>query len=150
MLIMLKHKLGFIVFTAGVFLAGFFLQRLLPSDPMVHAQSAHRVFEIRTYTAADGKLPGLQARFRNHTMQIFERHGITNIGYWVPQDAPQSQNTLIYVLAHKNRETAKQSFAAFGADPEWQKVQAESEVNGRLVTKVSSVFADPTDFSPLK
>lgn len=147
---MMRHKIGFIAFTVGVFLAGFFLRSALPAGPVAHAQAAHRVFEIRTYTAPDGKLPELQARFRNHTMRIFERHGMTNIGYWVPQDVPMSQNTLVYVLAHRNRETAKQSWAAFGKDPEWRKVAEESQVNGRLTSKVESLFVDPTDFSPLK
>ena len=147
---MMRHKIGFIAFTVGVFMAGFVLRSALPAGLVAHAQAAHRVFEIRTYTAPDGKLPELQARFRNHTMRIFERHGMTNIGYWVPQDAPMSQNTLVYVLAHENRETAKQSWAAFGKDPEWRKVAEESQVNGRLTSKVESLFVDPTDFSPLK
>ena len=89
---------------------------------VAHAQNAGRVFELRTYTAPDGKLPDLQARFRNHTMRIFEKHGIKNVGYWVPQDAPAKDNTLIYVISHESREAAKKSWAAFGADPEWQKV----------------------------
>ena len=146
----MRHKIGFIAFTAGVFMAGFVLWSALPTGLVAHAQAAHRVFEIWTYTAPDGKLPELQSRFRNHTMRIFERHGMTNIGYWVPQDAPMSQNTLVYVLARENREAAKQSWAAFGKDPEWRKVAEESQVNGRLTSKVESLFVDPTDFSPLK
>jgi hypothetical protein len=110
----------------------------------------HRVFELRTYTCNEGKLPDLLARFRNHTTKIFERHGMTNIAYWVPQDAPNSQNTLIYVIAHASREAAKKNWAEFGADPEWQKVQKDSEANGKIVNKVVSVFMDPTDFSPVK
>lgn len=147
---MLKRKVTFVALTCGVFLAGFFVRGMLPAAPVAHAQSANRVFEIRTYTAPDGKLPELQARFRNHTTRIFERHGITNVAYWVPQEAPQSQNTLIYVLAHRSRDAAKQSWAAFGADPEWRKVAAESQVNGRLTSKIESLFVDPTDYSPLK
>lgn len=141
---------GWIGFTAIVFLAGFFVRDLLPAGPVAHARAANRVFELRTYTAPDGKLPELQARFRNHTTRIFSRHGMTNVGYWVPQDAPASQNTLIYILAHENREAAKKSWDAFREDPEWKKVAAESQVNGRIVSKVESVFIDPTDFSPLK
>jgi len=71
------------------------------------------VFELRTYTCFEGKLPDLLTRFRDHTMQIFEKHGMTSIAYWVPQDAPLSQNTLIYVLAHPSREAAKKNWAAF-------------------------------------
>jgi hypothetical protein len=114
------------------------------------AQQATRVFEIRTYTCNEGKLPDLLARFRNHTVQIFEKHGMTSIGYWVPQDAPLSQNTLIYILAHPSREAAKKNWAAFQSDPEWQKVQKESEANGKIVNNVVSVFMDATVFSAIK
>jgi hypothetical protein len=75
---------------------------------------------------------------------------MTNIGYWTPQDEPRSQNTLIYIIAHPSREAAKASWAAFAADPEWKKVSAESQVNGRIVEKVESVFLNATDYSPLK
>jgi hypothetical protein len=118
--------------------------------PPAVAQEHGRVFELRTYTCNEGKLPDLLARFRNHTMAIFEKHGMTNIAYWVPEDAPASQNTLIYVIAHASREAAKKNWEEFGKDPEWQKVQKESEANGKIVSKVESVFMDPTDFSPMK
>lgn len=114
------------------------------------AQARPRVFEIRTYTAHEGRLDALHARFRNHTTRLFERHGITNVGYWTPRDAPQSQNTLIYVLAHPDRETAKKSWDAFRSDPEWQKARAASEANGPIVSKVESLFLDATDYSPLR
>jgi hypothetical protein len=114
------------------------------------AQQPTRVFELRTYTCFEGKLPDLLARFRNHTVQIFEKHGIISIGYWVPQDAPASGNTLIYMLAHPSREAAQKNWDAFRNDPEWQKVQKESEANGKIVSKVESVFTDATDFSPIK
>jgi hypothetical protein len=116
----------------------------------VQAQAATRVFELRTYTAPEGKLADLEARFRNHTIQIFNNHGMTSIGYWVPQDAPLSQNTLIYILAHQSREAAAKNWAEFRSDPEWQRVSTESQVNGRIVSKVVSVFADPADYSPMK
>jgi hypothetical protein len=118
--------------------------------PPAGAQEHGRVFELRTYTCNEGKLPDLLARFRDHTMSIFEKHGMTNIAYWVPQDAPMHENTLIYVIAHASREAAKKNWAEFGSDPEWQKVQKDSEANGKIVSKVVSVFMDPTDFSPLK
>ena len=116
----------------------------------VEAQNANRVFELRTYTAPDGKLPELQARFRNHTMRIFERHGMKNVGYWVPQDAPAKDNTLIYIISHESRDAAKQSWAAFGKDPEWQKVAKESQMNGKIVAGITSVYMDATDYSPIK
>ncbi|MBI3695312.1 MAG: NIPSNAP family protein, partial [Acidobacteria bacterium] len=76
--------------------------------------------------------------------------GMTNVGYWVPQDEPASKNTLIYIISHKSREAAKKSWDAFRADPEWKKVQAESEKDGKIVDKVVSVFMTPTDYSKLK
>jgi hypothetical protein len=118
--------------------------------PPAGAQEHARVFELRTYTCYEGKLPDLLARFRNHTMRIFEKHGMTSIAYWVPQDSPASQNTLIYIIAHPSREAAKKNWAEFGKDPEWQKVQKDSEANGKIVSKVESVFMEPTDFSPMK
>jgi hypothetical protein len=114
------------------------------------ADSPSRVFEIRTYTAEDGKLDALNARFRDHATKLFEKHGIQSIGYWIPADEPRSKNTLIYIVAHPSREAAKQNWQEFQNDPEWQKVKAESEADGKLVTKVESVFVNPTDYSPLK
>ncbi len=139
-----------IAFTAFVFAAGAFAGRMFGPDAVASAQQKNRVFEIRTYTTNEGKLDALNARFRDHTTTIFKRHGMENIGYWVPQDAPLSQNTLIYIIAHESREQAKKNWAAFGADPEWVKVRTESEANGKIVSKVESVFVDPTDYSPIK
>ena len=130
--------------------AGFGLGSLSPLSPAVQAQATGRVFELRTYTAPDGKLGALHARFRDHTMQIFQKHGMTSIGYWTPQDAPLSQNTLVYIISHASREAAKQNWAEFRADPEWQKVAAESQVDGPIVAKVESVFMDATSYSPMK
>jgi len=115
-----------------------------------HAQSTGRVFELRTYTCNEGKLPDLEKRFRDHTIAIFQRHHMVSAGYWIPQDVPRSGDTLIYILAHPSRDEAKANWAAFQADPEWQKVRAESEANGKIVNHVDSVFMDPADFSPLK
>jgi hypothetical protein len=109
-----------------------------------------RVFELRTYITHEGKLEALQARFRNHTTRLFEKHGMTNIGYWVPQDSPQSGNTLIYVISHASRQAAGQNWEAFRNDPEWQKVQRESEAGGKIVSKIESVFLDATDYSPIR
>ena len=133
-----------------ILFAGFAAGSIFKAGAAVNAQAGTRVFEIRTYTAPEGKLDALHARVRDHTLRIFAKHGMTSIGYFKPQDAPLSQNTLIYVLAHPSREAAKKNWADFQADPEWQKVSTESQVNGRIVTKVESVFADPADYSPIK
>ncbi len=114
------------------------------------AAGKNRVFEIRTYTANEGKLDALHARFRDHTMRIFKKHGMTSVAYFSPLDEPLSKNTLIYILAFPSREAAKKSWDDFRNDPEWKKVAAESEANGRLVSHVDSKFVEPTDYSPMK
>ena len=119
------------------------------ASSVAHAQGG-KVFEMRTYTAPDGKLPNLQARFRDHTIRIFNKHNMKSVGYWVPQDAPAKDNTLVYIISHDSREAAKKSWADFQADPEWKKVSAESQVDGPIVSKVVSVFMDATDYSPIK
>ena len=136
--------------SSALLLAVGFACGLLTEKTPVNAQAANRVFEMRTYTAPEGKLGELQARFRNHTIRIFNKHNMTSIGYWVPQDSPAHDNTIVYLLAHKSRDEAKKSWAAFAADPEWQKVNTESQINGKIVAKVESVFLDPTDFSQIK
>jgi predicted GIY-YIG superfamily endonuclease len=105
------------------------------------------VYELRTYTTYPGKLDDLHKRFREHTMQLFEKHGIKNVAYFVPRDKP---DTLIYLIAHKSHEAALQSWAAFRSDPEWQRVSKESEKNGKIVKNVVSVYMTPTDYSPIK
>jgi hypothetical protein len=108
------------------------------------------VYELRTYTAADGKLDALKARFKNDTIRIFKKHGMESVGYWVPEDSDKSRNTLIYILKHPSREEAEKHWTDFQNDPEWKKVSAESEANGKLVLKVERVWLDPTEFSGLK
>ena len=105
-----------------------------------------RCFEMRVYYAPAGKLDDLHARFRHHTIKLFEKHGITNIGYWTPFE--NAENKLIYILASPTREARDASWEAFTADPDWKKAHAESEKNGKLVSKVESTFLSATDFSP--
>ena len=112
--------------------------------------AATRVFEIRTYYTLPGRLDALHKRFREHTMKLFEKHGMTNVAYWTPQDSPGKDNTLVYVISHESREAAKKNWAEFSADPEWQKIAADSQLDGKIVEKVVSVFVDATDYSPLK
>jgi NIPSNAP len=110
-----------------------------------------RCFELRTYYVAPGKLEALNARFRDHTCALFKKHGMEIVGFWIPTDKEQgAENKLVYMLAHKSREAAKQSWKDFQSDPEWQKVRAESEANGKLTEKIESVFMTATDYSPLK
>ncbi|GBD35948.1 hypothetical protein HRbin36_01064 [bacterium HR36] len=104
------------------------------------------VYELRIYYAAPGKMDALLARFRQHTTKLFEKHGIVNIGYWVPVD--EKDQRLIYIVAFTNAEAREKAWKAFAADPEWQRVRAETERGGRLVTKVESYLMRPTDYSP--
>jgi len=109
-----------------------------------------RVFELRTYYAAPGKMEALHARFKNHTNKLFVKHGMTLIGYWVPTDPKEAQQKLIYILAYPSREAADKSWKAFRDDPDWKAAKDASEKNGTLVEKVESVFLNPTDYSPIK
>lgn len=118
------------------------------------AGAGDRVFELRTYTCNDGKLPALHSRFRDHTCALFEKHGMTNIGYWSPTE-PQggADKKLIYILAHASKEAGMKSFDDFRSDPEWVKAKAESEKDGPITAKtdgVKSVYMKATDFSPIK
>jgi len=128
------------------------IRKLLPLLLLLGALgfAESRVYELRTYTCYEGKLDALKARFRDHTIRIFKKHGMESVGYWVPQDGERSKNTLIYILAHPSREAAAKNWADFAADPEWKKVAAESEANGKILQKVESVFMEPTEFSQLK
>ncbi len=138
---------GGIAFTLVVFLSGYWLRS--PS-PAVHAQTDHRTFELRTYHTYPGKLEPLLTRFRDHTIEIFNKHGMTSIGYWLPTDEPLKGKTLVYMLAFPSREAATKAWTEFRNDPEWKKVAAASEANGKLVQKVDDVFLDPADFSEIK
>jgi NIPSNAP protein len=138
-----------IVATTSIFAAGVVTGFLVRPLTAVHAQGS-RVFELRTYTAPEGKLDALQQRFRDHTRRIFDRHGMTSIGYWVPQDEPLKSNTLVYILAHPSRDEAKRHWAEFQADPEWKQVAADSQKDGPIVSKIVSIFMDAADYSALK
>ena len=115
------------------------------------ASAQSRVFELRIYTANEGKLEALKARFRDHTVALFKKHHLDVIAYWTPQaDDPKSKDTLIYIVAHPSREVAAQNWKAFDGDPEWIKVKAESEKDGPPVKKYDSTFMDALPFSAMK
>ena len=133
-----------------VFAAGYVHGGVIQPWKGVRAQSNDRVFELRTYTAPEGKLDALQARFRDHSVEILARHGMKSVGYWVPEDAPLSENTLIYILEHDSLAAAASSWQSFGKDPEWRRVAEESQRDGRLVTSVVSVHMGAADHSPMQ
>jgi hypothetical protein len=113
-------------------------------------ENSERIYELRTYKATPGNLDALMKRFRDHTMRIFEKHGMTNVMYWTPTDEPDSADTLVYVLSHPSREAANSAWRAFSQDPEWQKVNEESNVNGPILLSVERRYMKSTDFSPNK
>jgi len=130
-----------VVVAVGAFLAGMFVNPYRMAD----AQAMNHVYELRTYTTEEGQLPTLLARFGGGETTLFEKHGMTGVGYWVPVDEPESANTLVYLLAHESREAAVASWRAFGGDPEWRTMRTAQPVT---LTNLVSVFMSPTDFSP--
>ena len=126
--------------SAGAFAAGF----CVGQEKKVNT----RIYELRTYTTHEGRLPALNKRFAEHTMKLFEKHGMKNEMYWIPTDPAKKDNTLIYVVSHDSQEAADKSWKAFGADPEWQAARDASERDGKIVAKVERVFMTRTDYSP--
>ncbi len=129
------------------------LLSLLPFSVLYAADAAAtdaakdtRCYELRVYTAGEGKLDALHARFRDYTCKLFEKHGITNVGYWVPLE--NTEHKLYYIISFPSRAAQKTSWAAFMADPDWKSALAASEKDGKLVTHVDSTFMHATDFSP--
>lgn len=142
----MKTIIATLLFTATL-LTSFAAETNTPVSPSIAKDS--RCFELRTYYAAPGKMEALNARFRDHTCALFKKHGMEIVGFWIPTEGDKT-NTLVYILAHKSREEAKKSWAAFIADPDWKKARAASEVNGKLTDKVESVFMAATDYSAIK
>jgi hypothetical protein len=125
------------------------LVSVLMAQPAAAAEG--RVFEMRTYTTAPGKLDALNARFRNHTLALFKKHGMEVVGFWEPTDKDAGAGEkLVYILAHQSRASAAASWKAFVADPDWVKAKADSEKDGPVLAKIESVFLAPSDYSPIK
>jgi hypothetical protein len=106
----------------------------------------NRYFEMRIYYCHPGRLDALIQRFTNHTTKIFEKHGMTNVGYWIPTN--NTDNALYYILAYPSKADRDSSWKHFSSDPEWKTVSKKSEETGKIVAKVTSVFMNATDFSP--
>ena len=142
---MLK-RIGATLFTLAIaFIAGIAFQAQTP----VQAQG-QKVYELRTYTTAEGRLPALLQRFGGGEIDLFIKHGMTSVGYWVPDDEELSKNTMVYIVAHDNRESAAASWRAFGGDPLWTEMRAASVADGPIVINVENQFLDPTNFSPMR
>jgi len=135
---------------ALAFAAGYVIRGSVQIVPVVNAQAAGKVYELRTYTAAPGKFDALNARFRDHTLRIFAKHGVKNVAYLTPTEGPMMGNTLIYTIEHANRAAADKFWADFQADPEWVKAKAASEANGPITSGVTRVWLKTTDYSQVK
>jgi hypothetical protein len=131
------------------FAAGSLLTARLMHMSQVRADS-NRVFELRIYHTVPGKASALQAEFREKVSKLFAKHDLQAVGYWAPVDAPASDNTFIYILAHPSRDEAKKHWGAFQADPAFQEMIKSQQGDAKLVEKVDSTYMEPTDFSPLK
>ena len=118
---------------------------LLTMAVFLAPNSFAEIYELRTYTSHEGKLESVLNRFENHTMSLFEKHGIRNVGYWVSED---QDNTLIYIVAHESRVSAKQSWRSFISDPEWKEAHTASLADGPIVDKIESLYMNKTPFSP--
>ena len=141
------HKTRLLLVVAiPAFLAGVFLNPRTDAE----AQAMTHVYELRTYTSPDGKLDDLLARFGGGEIDLFHKHGMESVGYWVPQEEPLSENTMVYIVRHESREAADASWRGFGQDPEWHTMRDESERDGRLTSNVERLFLDPTIFSPAR
>lgn len=131
---------------AGLALVGLvFTSSFLPT--VAQEKAVERVYELRTYTTHPGRLPALNKRFREHTMKLFEKHGMKNETYYVPTDPKLAENTLIYIISHDSEEAAKKSWDAFRKDPDWISARDASEADGKIVLKAESVFMRKTDYS---
>ncbi len=148
---MTRIAITVVCLAAGVYAAFSLLPNASAKDAVdTQYKSDTHVYELRTYHAAEGKMEALHKRFREHSIRLLAKHGITAMGYWTPTDGEGAKNTLIYIISFPNKEEKEKSWAAFRKDPEWIKVKAESEADGPLTTKVESVLLSPTDYSSLK
>ncbi|HVE39694.1 MAG TPA: NIPSNAP family protein [Planctomycetota bacterium] len=140
----MKRIIWAVVAMGGLVGAGF------AAGSNTRTERADRFFEMRTYYTNPGKMSALHARFKNHTTRLFEKHGMTNVGYWSPTSGDNAENTLVYILAYPSKEAREKSWKDFLADPEWVKAKADSEKDGVIVAKVESRFMTPTEYSSIK
>jgi hypothetical protein len=139
-----KHK-GCIVAAAIVsFAAG----SLITGSMQANTADADRVFELRVYHAVPGKVPALEARFRD-AASLLAKHNLNVVGYWVPSGNPVWENTFVWIVAHRSRDEAKRNWKAFHSDPAFQKY-VKSERAEKLIESDSNTYMRPTDYSPMK
>jgi hypothetical protein len=131
-------KRPFLLVVCGLFIVG--VASFTAGWTVGEDQVNQRVYELRTYTTLPGRLPALHKRFADHTLALFEKHGMKNEMYWTPLDESLKDNTLIYIVSHDSKEAAEKSWKAFQADPEWHKARDASEADGKIVAKVERVY----------
>lgn len=137
--------IGFAALAGLIGLAAFTAGKSIGEEKKV---ASPRVYELRTYYCLPGRLEALHARFRDHTLGLFEKHGMKNEMYWTPTDEKLKDHVLIYIVSHESLDAAKKSWDGFRADPEWHKARDASEKDGKIVEKVEAVYMTETDFSP--
>lgn len=150
MLKRLSHSLALFALASALWAGFSFTQNSFAQKGTPVNSNKQRVFEMRTYYAHPGKMEDLHKRFRDHTCKLFEKHGITIVGFWKPTDAAKAEEYMVYILAYPSKEAADASWKGFREDPQWATARDASEKNGKLVKKVDSVYLNPTDYSPLK
>ena len=139
-----------LVLAAAAFVAGRISGTGVAGAAPADAAAAQRLFELRIYTAAEGKMDAMNARFRDHTLRRFEKHGIRNVGYWTAVDE-EHKGRLYYLIAYPDRASREKMLVnGIAKDPEFLKVVAESEKDGKIVTASESVLLTPTDYSMLR
>ncbi len=133
--------------TASLLISGYMFSGSVEESQQDNNQ---KVFEMRTYTTYDGKLDDLHKRFKDHTIRLFEKHGMLSVGYWVPRDEALSENTLVIIISHESPEDVESNWDSFVSDPEWQQVYEESHAAGPLVGNVDRVFLDAAPYSQIQ
>jgi len=130
--------------------------------PVEKEVDQHEIYEMRVYYTHEGKFDDILSRFENHTVQLFEKHGFTNVGYWstAKKDSVsfadkfilqnEGKSALVYIVSFKDMETRNKSWDNFISDPEWTKAFEKSRIDGPIVKKIEQVFLNPTNFSKLK
>ena len=144
----LRHYLSRIVLGSSLISLGILIAPAIHADH--HESPPARFFELRTYTTHDGKLGALHDRFRQHTNDLFVKHGMDLVGYWTPTDEKLASNTLVYILAYPSEDDRKKSWQGFLDDPDWQAAYKASHADGPIVSDVESQFLVPTDYSPIR
>lgn len=118
--------------------------------PATSQAASGRVFEMRKYYALPGRLDALNARFRNHTGALFQKHGMELVGFWEPTEGPEAGKVLIYILAYPSAAAKEAAWKGFVNDPQWKKARDDSERDGKIVEKIESTMLKGTDYSAIK